>query len=207
MPESEAAFQVAKTSILSNIRTSRTTGASVLNEYLNLEDLGLTEDRDKAVFEKVQGMTLADVKATQEKWVKGRTYAYGLLGNSAGARHLKGAFHHLLAAHFGEIEWILARGAGKLLASVDHGGLQDGAVVEECYHFLQAVDAIYIDIINNSCLGGIGAGHYEALKSEFACQNSHRQHAFHGLHGAIEREFAHEHKIFEPICCNGWRPL
>ena len=29
-------------------------------------------------------MTLADVKATQEKWVKGRTYAYGLLGNSAG---------------------------------------------------------------------------------------------------------------------------
>ena len=84
MPESEAAFQVAKTSILSNIRTSRTTGASVLNEYLNLEDLGLTEDRDKAVFEKVQGMTLADVKATQEKWVKGRTYAYGLLGNSAG---------------------------------------------------------------------------------------------------------------------------
>ena len=44
----------------------------------------MTEDRDKAVFEKVQGMTLADVKATQEKWVKGRTYAYGLLGNSAG---------------------------------------------------------------------------------------------------------------------------
>ncbi|MGN0202341.1 MAG: M16 family metallopeptidase [Candidatus Cryptobacteroides sp.] len=84
MPESEAAFQIAKTSILSNIRTSRTTGASVLNEYINLEDLGLTEDRDKALFERIAGMTLEDVKATQQKWVKDRTYVYGLLGNAAG---------------------------------------------------------------------------------------------------------------------------
>ncbi|MCQ2162283.1 MAG: insulinase family protein [Bacteroidales bacterium] len=84
MPESEAGFEIAKTSILSNIRTSRTTGMSVLNEYLRLEDLGLSEDRSKALFEKIQGMTLEDVKATQKKWVKGRTYVYGLLGNSAG---------------------------------------------------------------------------------------------------------------------------
>ncbi len=26
-------------------------------------------------------MTLADVKATQEKWVKGRHYIYGILGD------------------------------------------------------------------------------------------------------------------------------
>ncbi len=26
-------------------------------------------------------MTLHDVKATQEKWVKGRTYIYGILGD------------------------------------------------------------------------------------------------------------------------------
>ena len=81
MPESEKAFEVAKTSLLTSIRTGRTTGFGVLSEYLDLQDHGLTEDREKAVFEQVQGMTLADVKAFQEKWIKGRKYVYGILGN------------------------------------------------------------------------------------------------------------------------------
>ena len=29
-------------------------------------------------------MTLADVKAFQEKWIKGRKYVYGFLGNNEG---------------------------------------------------------------------------------------------------------------------------
>ena len=81
MPESEKAFEVAKTSLLTSIRTGRTTGFGVLSEHLDLQDYGLTEDREKAVFEQVQGMTLADVKAFQEKWIKGRKYVYGILGN------------------------------------------------------------------------------------------------------------------------------
>lgn len=84
MPESEEAFKVAKTAVLSDIRTGRTTGINVLYSFLDLEDLGLTEDRDKAVFDKVQDMTLADVKAAQQKWVKDRTYVYGLLGDKSG---------------------------------------------------------------------------------------------------------------------------
>ncbi len=83
MPLSEEAFQVAKASLLSTLRTDRTTGMDVLYEYLDLEDLGLTEDRNKAVFEKVQGMTLDDVKAVQQKWIAGRTYLYGILGDTA----------------------------------------------------------------------------------------------------------------------------
>jgi len=83
MPESEKAFQVAKSGLLSNLRTQRTNGIGVLNEYVALQDLGLKEDRNKLIFEKVQDMTLADMKAVQEKWVKGRTYVYGFLGNSA----------------------------------------------------------------------------------------------------------------------------
>ncbi|MBR0531696.1 MAG: insulinase family protein, partial [Bacteroidales bacterium] len=54
MPESEKAFQVAKASILSQLRTKRVTGMGVLNQYLSLRDLGLSESRDKAVFEAVQ---------------------------------------------------------------------------------------------------------------------------------------------------------
>lgn len=52
MPESEAAFQIAKEAILTRLRTQRTTGAHVLNSYLSLRRLGLTEDRDRQIFER-----------------------------------------------------------------------------------------------------------------------------------------------------------
>ena len=81
MPESEAAFAVAKDGILSRLRTQRTTGFSVLSAYESCERLGLERPMDKELFEKVQGMTLADVKAAQEKWVKGRDYTYSILGD------------------------------------------------------------------------------------------------------------------------------
>lgn len=84
MPESEKAFNVAKTALLTGIRTGRTTGFGVLTQYLDLQDYGLSEDREKAVFEQVQGMTLADVKTFQEKWIKGRKYVYGFLGRKEG---------------------------------------------------------------------------------------------------------------------------
>ena len=47
------------------------------------KELGLSEPVDKAVFELVQGMELKDLKAVQEKWVKGRTYHYGIVGDIA----------------------------------------------------------------------------------------------------------------------------
>ena len=83
MPESEKAFEVAKASILSQLRTRRVTGMSVLSQYLSLRDLGLSESRDKAVFDAVQGMTLEDVKAFQQKWIKNREYIYGFLGRES----------------------------------------------------------------------------------------------------------------------------
>lgn len=83
MPESEKAFEVAKASILSQLRTRRVTGMSVLSQYLSLRDLGLSESRDKAVFDAVQGMTLEDVKVFQQKWIKNRDYIYGFLGRES----------------------------------------------------------------------------------------------------------------------------
>ena len=81
MPESEAAFQIAKESLISRLRTERTVRDQVLWSYISLRDMGLTEDRDKQIFEKVQTMTLDDVKAAQEKWVKDRPYVYAILGD------------------------------------------------------------------------------------------------------------------------------
>ena len=82
MPESEAAFNVAKESYINQIRTLRYTKASVLSAFIRTRDMGLDCDRARAVFEKVQTMTLDDVKAVQEQWVKDRNYHYCILGDS-----------------------------------------------------------------------------------------------------------------------------
>ena len=82
MPESEAAFNVAKESYIKQVRTLRYTKASVLYAFINARDMGLDYDRARDVFEKVQTMTLDDVKAVQQQWVKDRNYYYLILGDS-----------------------------------------------------------------------------------------------------------------------------
>ena len=81
IPESENAFNIAKEALVSRIRTERVSGMGILNSYLNDRELGITEPRIKQIFEVAQTLTFDDVKATQEKWVKDRTYAYGILGD------------------------------------------------------------------------------------------------------------------------------
>ncbi len=81
MPESEKAFNLAKEALITRMRTERITKSGVLWSYLNAQDLGLNTDSRKELFEKVPSMTLADIKAFQEKWVKGRTYTYCVLGD------------------------------------------------------------------------------------------------------------------------------
>ena len=83
MPESEKSFQIAKTGLESVLRTSRTTGMSVLNSYLNAQELGIKEPLAKVVYDKLADMTMTDVVACQQKWVKGRTYIYGILGDAS----------------------------------------------------------------------------------------------------------------------------
>ena len=81
MPESDKSFQIAKTGLESVLRTSRTTGMSILSSYLNAQELGLKEPLAKVVYDKLSDMTMADVVECQQKWIKGRTYIYGILGD------------------------------------------------------------------------------------------------------------------------------
>ena len=81
MPESEAAFAIAKEALDGRYRTQRTTGMSVLRAYRRCRARGLSEPEDKAVFEALPSLTLSDVKATHAQWVKGRTYCYAVLGD------------------------------------------------------------------------------------------------------------------------------
>lgn len=81
MPESEAAFNIAKEALISQIRTNRVSNRQIIGEYVSRRDLGLTEPRAKKIFEVAQTLTLEDIKAVQQSWVKDRTYAYGILGD------------------------------------------------------------------------------------------------------------------------------
>ena len=81
MPVSETAFNIAKEALTTKYRTERITGRNILRSYQNARDMGITEPRSKKIYEKLPELTLEDVKATQEKWVKDRTYCYGILGD------------------------------------------------------------------------------------------------------------------------------
>lgn len=81
MPESEAAFQIAKEAIIGRMRTSRTTGMSVLRLYQSCRRLGLGEPMNKQVFHDLQTLELNDIVKVQQKWVKDRTYQYAILGD------------------------------------------------------------------------------------------------------------------------------
>jgi len=83
LPLAPENLEIAKTSILGKLRTQRTTGAAVLNSYLNAKELGLTESRDKQVFEKVGALTMGDLLETHARWIKDRTYWYAILGDPA----------------------------------------------------------------------------------------------------------------------------
>ena len=83
MPVSEAGFDIAKSNIESTLRTQRSVGARALNSYLSARDLGLTEPLAKTVFESLGSLDINSLVATQQKWVKDRTYVYGILGDPA----------------------------------------------------------------------------------------------------------------------------
>ena len=81
MPRSQAAFDIAKEAIIGRMRTARVTGMNVLNAYLSCRRLGIEEPLARQNFEALQKMSLDDVIATQEHWVKDRSYCYAILGD------------------------------------------------------------------------------------------------------------------------------
>jgi len=81
LPLSPENFDIAKASLLLKLRTQRTIGESVLYSYLSAKELGLEEPEDKLIYEKLGDLSVDDLVATHAKWIKGRTYIYGILGD------------------------------------------------------------------------------------------------------------------------------
>ena len=81
MPRSEQAFELAKSGILANIESKRTTKMDILWSYLEYEKFGLKEDINKTIYEGIQSLTLDDVVKFQQEFIKGRAYTYCILGD------------------------------------------------------------------------------------------------------------------------------
>ncbi len=82
MPQSEAAFNIAKENIIASHRTQRLLGSDVLHYYQNLKKQGYdcSFDPRKEMFEQIQQYTLQDVIDFQSKVIKDRKYVIGILG-------------------------------------------------------------------------------------------------------------------------------
>lgn len=81
MPESEAAFKIAKDAILSQIESERITKSDVLWSYERAKDLGLDYDLRKDVYEKVKGMDIQALKSFQEEYIKGKPFITVMVGS------------------------------------------------------------------------------------------------------------------------------
>ena len=83
MPQSDKNLAIARTAIESDIRTRRYNGIDVLYSYLNTRQLGLDEPADRAIFSQIASLTMEDLVAAQQFWIKDRTYVYCILGDPA----------------------------------------------------------------------------------------------------------------------------
>ena len=81
MPVSQNAFDIAKESLLNNIRTQRTIKSDVLWAYLEAQKLGLDYDINRDIYNSVLNYTLQDVIDFQQSTVKDRTYTICILGD------------------------------------------------------------------------------------------------------------------------------
>ena len=81
MPESEAAFKLAKEGMIARLRTERILKSDIIWSYIDAHDLGLKADPRIQLYEDVQQATLQDVIDFQQKHIKGRTYYIAILGD------------------------------------------------------------------------------------------------------------------------------
>ena len=81
MPESEAAFKLAKDGLTNRLRTKRIIKGDIIWSYINAQDLGQNVDPRIKLYNDIQNMTLKNIADFQKQWVKGRAYVYCILGD------------------------------------------------------------------------------------------------------------------------------
>jgi predicted Zn-dependent peptidase len=81
MPDNEESFNQAREAIISSIEAERINKTDVFFAYLSAVDMGIDMDDRKAIYEAIKTIKYADVKAFQERHVKGQKWIISVVGS------------------------------------------------------------------------------------------------------------------------------
>ena len=81
IPQSEAAFRIAKEGVLKQMASVRYRKSGVINLYLNMQRLGLDYDLNEKTYRALQQLTLQDIVRFEQQQVARKPYRYILLGD------------------------------------------------------------------------------------------------------------------------------
>lgn len=81
LPQSEKAFETARSSMKKDIETQRITQDGIIFSYLSAQKLGLNKDIRKSVYESTDKLTFDDVKKLHQQNIAGKPYSYCILAS------------------------------------------------------------------------------------------------------------------------------
>jgi len=81
MPQSQAAFDIAKQSVMKSLQSARTTKFNILNAYYNAKMRGLDYDLNEKIYNSLPSITLQDVLNFEKENMTNKTYKYIILGD------------------------------------------------------------------------------------------------------------------------------
>ena len=81
IPQSEAAFKIAKDAVEKQLASQRTTKFGVINAYLTAKRRGLDYDLNEKIYRDVQQLTLQDIVSFEQQQMARKPYRYLILGD------------------------------------------------------------------------------------------------------------------------------
>ena len=81
IPQSEAAFQIAKESVLKQMATTRVRKGGIISRYIMTKRLGLEKDLSEATYQAIQQLQLKDIVAFEEANMARKPFRYIILGD------------------------------------------------------------------------------------------------------------------------------
>ena len=81
IPQSEAAFALAKESLMKKLASRRTVRGAVLNSYMQAQRLGIDYDINSKVYEMLPHISLKDIVMFEEESMANKPYRYLILGD------------------------------------------------------------------------------------------------------------------------------
>ena len=81
MPQSEAAFQLAKQSLTKTLQSRRVTRLALINYYFQMKKLGLTGDLYESVYNALPSLTLQDITRFEQQHMTQKPWRYIILGD------------------------------------------------------------------------------------------------------------------------------